>query len=110
MTCFTPTLLSSLTMLFRMIKLNQISWTAGSDHILCATEGSYRCGDLEVIAFRNHDLILVEAIQAHPATCEKLAVDRRYFITVGLRIFLQQPIFLPPVTSLRSPHGFMRSI
>ena len=73
-----------------MTQLNQISWTAGSDHILCATEGSSRCGDMEIIAFKNNDLTLVEAIQAHSATCEKLAVDRRYSLLSNYECFCKR--------------------
>lgn len=59
-------------------KLNQVSWTAGSDHILCATEGASRCGDMEIIAFKNNELKLEGTMQAHSATCDKLAIDNRY--------------------------------
>jgi hypothetical protein len=81
---------TSLIEYLQMTQLNQISWTAGSDHILCATEGSSRCGDMEIIAFKNNDLILVEAIQAHSATCEKLAVDRRYSLLSNYECFCKR--------------------
>lgn len=64
-------------LLFFRIKLNQISWTAGSDHILCATEGASRCGDMEIIAFKNNELKLEGTMQAHSATCDKLSIDNR---------------------------------
>ena len=59
-------------------KLNEVLWTAGSDHILCATEGTARCGELEIMSFKNDEINLVDTFQAHSDTCDRLVIDPRY--------------------------------
>jgi THO complex subunit 3 len=59
-------------------ELNEIAWTAGSDHILCSTEGISRAGEIEIIAFKDSELRLVDSVQAHTAICEKLVLDRGF--------------------------------
>ena len=59
-------------------KLNQVSWTANSDHILCATDGITRCGEMEIVAFKDNELKLVDSMQGHSGTCEKLVIDNRW--------------------------------
>ena len=56
----------------------EIAWTANSDHILCATDGESRAGEMKIIAFKNHKLEFIGSMRGHSGYCEKLAIDNRY--------------------------------
>lgn len=55
-------------------EVNEIAWSANSDHILAATGGE-GVGSVEVIAFSGSELSSVISIPAHSSNCTNLRVD-----------------------------------
>jgi WD40 repeat protein len=58
-------------------EVNELQWTANSDHLLIATAGS-DVGNIDVLAFKNEDMTLIDTWTAHTSNCHSLKIDRDY--------------------------------
>ena len=60
-------------------QISEMSWTAGSDHAIFATEGLSRNeGGIEIVSFIDEKVQLMDSIFAHADKCDRLKVDAGY--------------------------------
>lgn len=59
-------------------EVNELQWTANSDHLLIATAGA-DSGSIDIIKFNGEELFLVDTIAAHTSNCFSLKVDSAVF-------------------------------
>jgi THO complex subunit 3 len=60
-------------------ELNELTWTAGSNYLLIATNGAeLRTGDIEILSFGDNKIGSVDKITAHTERCHRVRIDRQY--------------------------------
>jgi THO complex subunit 3 len=58
-------------------EVNELAWSANSDHLLVATGGG-EMGSVDIVSFQNNDLQLIESVAAHTSNCLCLKIDSNY--------------------------------
>eukprot|EP01038_Epipyxis_sp_PR26KG_P009553 gene9553-12866_t len=56
-------------------EINDISWTANSDYIICTTGGGEDVGCIDLLSFEGEQLNLVDTLTAHATNCYQLCID-----------------------------------
>lgn len=70
-----------------LVQLNELAWTANSDHIVAAVTSEH-AGGAALISFANDELREIETVVGHSASCYFLEVDaQRQRMAIGSQDF-----------------------